>query len=153
MRTFTFRFVSVLAVSLLSQGCVGVFVGGRDTTTIKNPSVIAVAGVDGVKEGSSSAEYTAAWLKSNWGSPASVKAVSGGAEERWTYDFEQQCWCGVMPMLIIPVPLMVPTGHEKVVFLLKDGRVVSAKRVKQYRAMAIAGLFSPEGPFATSYLK
>ena len=139
-----FRFIPVLAVCLLLQGCVGVLVGSRDTTTIPNPSISKAAYLGAVARGGGSAEYTAEWLRSNWGAPASIKAASEGTGELWTYDFKRQCWCGVMPMVIIPIPLMVPTGTEKVVFLLRDDRVVNAKRV-EWRTSGVGGGLGPDG--------
>lgn len=145
----TLKFISVLALSLLLQGCVGIIVGGRDTTTIKSPSINPIVALEGVGQGSHGTEHTSEWLKSNWGSPASVKTVPGSGAERWTYDFTGHCWVGVMPVVIIPIPLMVPMGREKVVFQIEDGRVISAKCVKWYRAGVLAGQ-GLEGPFATA---
>ena len=148
-RMRTFRLVAVLVACLLSQGCVGVLVCSKASTTIKRPFINPTGpDVECVSEGFGGNEYTGSWLKSNWGTPKSVKAVSGSNEELWTYQFKRQCWCGVIPMVIIPIPLVVPTGTEKAVFLLRDGRVVSAKRAKWWRGGAMAGLVGPEGPFA-----
>jgi len=142
-RMSTFRLLAVLVACMLSQGCVGILVGSRDTTTTENPSLSKTADVDGVLGVSDGVKYNGPWLRSHWGTPSTVKSEVEGAEV-WTYGFGQQCWCGVMPALVIPIPLMIPTGTEKVVFLLRDDQVVSATQVKWRRSGGGVGL-GPDG--------
>ena len=142
--------IAVVLAGMLTQGCVGVLVGGRETTEIKDPFISGVGPwSQSVHEGAHDTVYTAEWLRSKWGEPASVRIAPAGAVERWTYKSKRQCWFGVMPMVIIPIPLMVPTGHEKIEFVLEAGRVVSARRVRWHTGGVMAGLFSAEGPFST----
>ncbi len=140
--------IPLLPVCLLLQGCVGVVVCGRDTKTIKNPTIMEPPHVASVMEGVGGTEYTTVWLKAHWGTPTEVKTVSAETEEVWTYNLKRQCWWGVVPMVIIPIPLVVPTGAEKVAFQIRDGRVLSAETVQRHTAGAAAGLLSAEGPFA-----
>jgi hypothetical protein len=142
------KLISLLSGCLFLQGCVGVVVCSRETKTVENPTIMETPWVDGVMNGRSSTEYTTGWLKANWGTPANVKVGSAGAEEVWTYTFKRQCWCGVVPMVVIPIPLVVPTGAEKVVFKVREGRVVSAQTVQRHTGGAVTGLLSTEGPFA-----
>ena len=75
------------------------------------------------------------------GTPTRV-AMSGENEETWIYTTDANRWCGIMPILIIPVPLFLPVcdDHDRIVF--KDGEPVSSFRT-QIRAagfyMAIKG--------------
>ena len=74
------------------------------------------------------AVYTSAWLETNYGKPTIVS--TNGLEEVWTYQ-SGRIWAGVMPVIIVPIPLAVPVGREKIVFILRDAQVVSATRCKQ----------------------
>lgn len=143
----TFKLISILPVLLLLQGCVGVGVWSKERTTINNPSISEAARLDGVMRGREGLDYTAPWLQSHWGAPKSISPGSAASEELWTYQFKQ-CWCGVIPMVVIPIPLVLPAGHEKVVFMVRDGRVISAQRVESHRSGAGFGLIGPDGSWA-----
>ncbi len=145
-----FSLIPLLSACLLLQGCVGVAVCSRDTKTLKNPVIMETPHVASVMEGVGATEYTTVWLKDHWGTPTRVQAASAGIEEVWTYNLKRQCWCGVVPMLIIPSPLVVPTGAENVAFKVCDGRVLSAETVQRSSGGAAVGLLSAEGPFAVA---
>jgi len=68
--------------------------------------------------------YTPVWLQTHWGSPNHIYRSSSGGDEIWTYHFGR-IWEGVMPMLILSIPLELPVGRKTVSFTLHDGRVVS----------------------------
>ena len=86
------------------------------------------------------AVYTSAWLQTHWGSPNHVRPARGGVDEVWTYRFGP-IWEGIMPCLIVPIPLELPVGRKKVCFTLHDGQVVSVSSTRP----ALAGFFWPRG--------
>jgi hypothetical protein len=142
----------ILSASLFLQGCVGVGIWSKEKTAIDNPSISDAVRLDGVMRGREGSAYTAAWLQSHWGPPKGVRPGSATGEELWTYEFGQ-CWCGVIPMLVIPIPLVLPAGHEHVVFVIRDGRVIGAQRVESRRSGAGFGLIGPDGPWAGGSFK
>jgi hypothetical protein len=90
------------------------------------------------------AVYTSAWLKSHWGSPNHIRYVGFGsdadADEVWTYRLGP-IWEGIMPWLIVPVPLVLPVGEKKVCFTLRHGQVVNVSLTRP----ALGGFFWPTG--------
>ena len=72
--------------------------------------------------------YTSTWLKTNYGKPTNV--ITNGSEEVWTYQ-SGRIWAGVMPVVIVPIPLAVPVGREAALFTLQDDPIVSATQIKQ----------------------
>ena len=141
----TLRVVPLLAVCLLAQGCVGFVVARTKTETFKNPRIWRVPSLTAVSTNYSTNVATAAWLRDHWGRPASVRPASTQSPaERWTYKFRIACY-GVIPCVIVPVPLVVPATRQKVVFDVQEGRVVGADVVKSH----FSGVFwQPLGPDA-----
>jgi hypothetical protein len=137
----------LVVLLLLSQGCVGFYVRHTQDTTINDPVINNDPKVDGVEEHhpmevTNSVEYTTAWLEGHWGKPTSVRPVAdddGGAI--WTYKF-RHCWCGLIPTVIVPIPLMLPVGREKVLFVVRKGRVVGAVVVVPWTSGSGANWFT-----------
>jgi hypothetical protein len=166
MNKVDLRLMPILVVFLFGQGCVGVFTFGKHVQTINTPSVIdhaappsagslyserkPVQEVTAVTYGADiirSSNPTASWLREKWGDPKSIKHVATQPpQEIWTYTFGWT-WGGVIPCLIVPIPLVVPTGKEKVVFVLQNGRVVSAEVTEATDHYSGFFPISPEGPY------
>ena len=136
----------LLAACLLVQGCVGFVVVRPKAETFKSPGVWDKAAINSVGSpvrGTNSP--TTAWLQDHWGKPASVRPVSTGTQgEFWTYKFGR-AWYGVAPCLVVPVPLVLPLGREKVVFLVQGDRGVSADVVTTGFSGAMASMVGPDG--------
>ena len=104
---------------LLLQGCVG---GGIiKSTTGQYSWYDAHSKIDPVV-------YTSNWLTERYGKPASVS--TNGLKQVWTYQ-TGWIWAGVMPVIVVPIPLAVPVGKEKTIFVLRDDRIVSATQSAQ----------------------
>ncbi len=131
----------------LLQGCVGVAVLKPHTEVMSDPVVASIpndadpAHQRSLSEATNVLVYSAGWMRTNWDNPNRVSHVQGGADELWTYNF-RRIWVGVVPCVILPIPLMLPVGREKICFRLHDGRVVSASSTKPWMVGAVAG-FSP----------
>jgi len=135
----------------LLQGCVGFAVLKQHTEVINNPVIASIrdstypAHNRDSSEATNALDYTSEWLQKHWGSPDCIKHVSGHSEEIWTYKF-RLIWDGVVPFVILPIPLAVPVGKEQVSFILRDGRVVSSRITKPWMVGPVAGIgISPEG--------
>jgi hypothetical protein len=131
MRTFI---LFAMLCSLL-QGCVGGVVLKTRTKVINDPLIPFYSEIPNPvsRQNSSDATntvvYTSEWLKMYWGSPDLVSYDSKNSEETWTYR-SRRVWEGVVPFVIVPIPLALPVGREKVCLTLRDGRVVSASTTK-----------------------
>ena len=87
--------------------------------------------------------YTSTWLTTNYGKPTTVS--TNGIEEVWTYQFGH-IWAGVMPVVVVPIPLAVPVGGDKIVFVLRDNHIVSATQSRQQTIGGAVGFgFGPCG--------
>lgn len=65
---------------------------------------------------------TLAFLISNWGEPASREIDSDGISV-WTYPNGLK-WVGGSPVVVVPLPLFIPSGKEKIQFGIKEGQIV-----------------------------
>lgn len=143
---FLAKLVPLIAIGLATGGCVGVFIPHTRTETFKQPNIAErpAAGAVSAATGKGGT-YTAAWLHNHWGQPASINPGSSETRgELWTYKFGTQ-WHGIVPCVIVPVPLVLPFGRVTVTFLVEDGRVISADVVGTHVSGAAAGLLGPEG--------
>jgi len=106
---------ALVALALMLPGCVG----------------FGTLGTNRFDDATLPFEYaeTAEQLRARRGDPDDVERVSGAAE-RWTYH-EGLRWGGVIPIVVIPVPLAVPIGREHVVYTLEGGVVRGATYVRQ----------------------
>jgi hypothetical protein len=50
-------------------------------------------------------------------------------------------WNGIVPFVIVPIPLLLPVGKEEVCFVMHNGNVVSARQTVKQRSGGIAGIF------------
>ena len=145
----TLMLIPILAVSLLTQGCIGVGLFGRKTETLDSPR-IAGTGIENVFDyhgfEHGSRIITVDQLRTDWGDPLSITPASTGCqEELWTYEFGR-IWCGIAPLLVVPVPLVVPVGRQKVVFFLKDGQAIKAEVTNSGSSGFAFFLLTAEGP-------
>jgi len=65
---------------------------------------------------------TEEYLRSNWGEPTSRSTDESG-NAVWSYNNGLK-WVGASPVVIIPLPLFVPSGQEKVIFGIRNGRIM-----------------------------
>ena len=119
----------MLTVVLTCPGClvIGVCGLGERAGDAENPRV-ALRGLDDQKlvsrGGTGDEAVASSFLLEKWGEPDSRKAQPDGSEV-WRYNGFPR-WAGVVVMVIIPIPLVVPTGLEHVDFTVRDARVVRA---------------------------
>lgn len=152
----------ILLLSTSLQGCIALIKYGEQTTQTEMPSVsvsarspstgpsdppVIPSGSD-KQNGRWVATPSTTWLRESWGNPTRLKSISDEPKaELWTYEFDT-IWGGVMPVLVVlPIPLRVPTGKEKIEFLLQEDRVVRATVTQATTQYGGVFLFSPEGPF------
>ena len=135
---------------LLLQGCVGGVVLKMRTTVINDPVIPFYSEIPqptskkDSPEATNAVVYTPDLLRKYWNSPDLVNH-GVGSEEIWTYK-SRLVWKGVIPFVIVPIPLILPVAREKVCLTLRDGHVVSASLTRSRTAGGTYGLYqSPEG--------
>ena len=114
----------ILLISLTQSGCIGLiintpeecknetpFTGIHDSQHPQfNPTFSHVAPKVQPPKRSTKAEF----LK-DWGKPDEIISSSESVE---TWIYNRKLWCGVMPVLILPVPLIIPVcdGFDRIEF-------------------------------------
>lgn len=165
------KFILLAILCPLLQGCVGFVVVKQRTVVINDPVIslrpnselpaysrerarkfMAISHMDEVTNRVSyptpwlrpywgtNVVYTSAWLQTHWGSPNRICRSPSCVDEVWTYRFGP-IWKGIMPWLIVPIPLRLPVGENKVCFTLRDGQVTSVSSTTP----ALGGFFWPTG--------
>jgi hypothetical protein len=135
---------------VLLQGCVGAVVLKTRTEVINDPVIQFDSEIPqpisrkDSPEGTNTVVYTPELLLKYWNSPDLV-SHGAGSEEIWTYK-SRLVWKGVIPFVIVPIPLILPLGKETVCLTLRDGHVVSASMTRSHTAGATFGMYlNPEG--------
>jgi hypothetical protein len=77
-----------------------------------------------------------------WGEPKSIEQIT--SQTRWTYNIDV-AWRGLVVFAVIPIPLMLPVGHNELFLSFENDRLVEIKREYGEGNYAICGLHS-EGP-------
>jgi hypothetical protein len=141
------RLVPVLLLCALTQGCIGITKYYTKTEIITDPQLTGAGKYRSVftynpRVSTNHVVLTPAVLVQKWGEPTSHGRVPPDYEV-WTYRMRTG-WNGIIPILIIPIPLVLPTGEKKVEFYLQHGHVV---KVIRYDLMeSLTAPFTPEGP-------
>ncbi len=128
--------VVAMLVSMLS-GCVGVI-------TLHNPTRTYTG--EAVKPGgrgyccSGSETFTRRDdVRAAWGEPDRTWREDG--RDFWYYRQPDLAWAAVMPVLIVPLPLGIPTGHNFTTFAFEGERLVSAQAADREGLVALCGFF------------
>ncbi len=66
------------------------------------------------------------YVVSQWGEPDHRKQTEGGGEAWEYWGGLNLRWHGVVPMFLLPLPLVVPFGHDYVTLVIQNGQVRSA---------------------------
>jgi hypothetical protein len=122
---YPIKLAIILSAAFLS-GCVGLGAGllGNDEQNLKNPRLQLSKGIVSSTEGPAP-WITAGDLRQYWGSPDSIERTSQG-NEHWQYNFGRR-WNGIGVLVaFVPLPLMIPVGHEYIRFTIENGLVVKA---------------------------
>lgn len=107
------------------QGCIGIGVlgiGDRPGPTGSVPNLHSKRTLVQYQGQPLSADY----VRSQWGEPDHREQIDGG-EESWEYRGKNLRWHGLVPMLLLPLPLVVPFGHNYVTLVIQNGQVQSTK--------------------------
>ena len=140
------RLIILLTAVFLLSGCVGVGVMTMHNPDTELDSLEFKLGEKGflnphVRE---SQKYTKEDVLVLWGEPDS-KAVDGAVEE-WRYNREGLAWAGLIPVVIIPIPLVAPVGKNGVVLSFNGNELIKAKENNREGGMAMCGWLLMDHP-------
>jgi hypothetical protein len=134
MRTIVALPFLMLACSLLSGCCVGGVAVYSKTKTMEH---FSLGPTDDLHPETKAENPTEAMVQELWGKPDSKRNEKDGVVV-WRYKGVLS-WAGLVPMPLIPVPLIAPTGHDCIDIYIKDGVAVKAHMSITYCAGACAG--------------
>jgi len=109
----------------LCSGCVGVSVTGDRSAEVKNPNISKNKGYIGHDPLDSHNRVTETELLKYWGHPDIVKYNDRG-QKQLLYSRDEFRWNGITLMAIVPIPLIVPVGHDYLLFTVDKGNISSA---------------------------
>lgn len=126
------RTIFILIFAILNSGCAVVGIVRNSTRVIDNPPLTverAKLNCDVLDNAATPPlppiSVTREQLEEAWGKPDDIDV--DGKVERWTYKSELR-WNGLFALLVVvPVPLLIPTGHESMVVVISDGLVQRAE--------------------------
>jgi hypothetical protein len=148
---WAYRVLPLLFACVLVTGCVGISVSTTKSESFQNPRLAENAYARALRSPTpgetNSSACTSAWLESHWGKPTGIRYTPGAETiEVWTYSFDLN-WNGAILFVLIPIPLEVPIGRERVELWLRDGRVVGGEQRFTHTAGGIVGYsLGPCGP-------
>jgi hypothetical protein len=121
MRRYIYRRIlilcCVLSVALTQTGCIGLSVQTPKECKIEAPSTNIHDSSDGPSglNDANPIPSTKEEVREVWGKPDEIITVSEN-EETWVYN--KTLWCGVWPIIILPIPFVLPvcSGFEQIGF-------------------------------------
>ena len=120
----------VFIVAITQSGCIGLIVNAPAECKNETP----FTGVHDIfwttphsKEASPKGSTKAEFLK-DWGKPDEVISASEN-EETWIY--HRKLWCGVIPVLLLPVPLILPVcdGFDRIEFQGNEAMILHTRHI------------------------
>lgn len=117
-----FAFIALLC---LCSGCVGVAVTGDKSAVVNNPNVSKNKGYIGNAPLAPDTHVTESELLKYWGSPDQIEVNDKGLKQL-LYKRNELRWNGITLMVIIPIPLMIPVGHDYLSFTVDNGNITAA---------------------------
>lgn len=115
--------LAIICVSLLLSGCVGFGVASIQECKNERPSTDYHVMFTSGKNAHDKKED---FLK-EWGNPDEI-ITEAENKEIWVYNTRR--WCGVIPILIVPIPLLLPVcdGFDRITFQGDTARSLHTKR-------------------------
>lgn len=124
------RFIFLFPVLIINTGCAVVGIESNASRTIKNPDLTterAKLNCDTLDEPKprslASLKVSGQQLEKAWGKPDKIRTTKEG--EKWTYKGSLR-WNGMWALvMVVPVPLVIPTGHNSMDVNISNGYVSS----------------------------
>jgi len=125
---FLTKFLALIISITLLPGCVGIWAINNSEKTYE-PEKVALG-----DRGHLSLKYPPkrlikAEVVDKWGDPD--EKVKESSSERWVYKQKKLSWAGLMPFIIVPIPLVIPTGHNKASLTFSEELLIKVKCEEQ----------------------
>lgn len=117
--------VSFIALICLCSGCVGVSVTGDKSAVVNNPNISKNKGYIGHTPLAPNRLVAESEVVKYWGSPDKVE-VNDKGQKQLLYKRDEFRWNGITLMMVVPIPLVVPVGHDYLSLTVDNGSVTSA---------------------------
>ena len=134
---------SLLASQLALCGCIGAEYTGSHSAGTMFPCIATKPGQ--LFESAHDYVVTESRLREAWGEPAEVTTRDDGSR-RWTYYGSMRLNGILLLVVVVPLPLFVPVGRERVSVDFKDGSAVFGEAVASEELWQVfAGLHLHDG--------
>lgn len=138
------RTIVTIGLATFLSGCIGI-------VTLHNPEIerddlnFKLAGRGFISDYNEvNYRYTKSQLLGAWGAPNNV--TRNGDIEYLQYKQRGLAWAGIVPVVIIPLPLVVPVGKNGVIFGFNNEQLISVKSQSRHGILALCGMFLMDEP-------
>jgi hypothetical protein len=140
------KVIAILVLCTLINGCVGVMAMGTNKNNYgTNVRLIQFPHKELMKANSPQKISKEDVLK-QWGEPQK-KVKEDGELERWIYE-NNLAWRGIILGIIVPIPLIIPTGHCNTSLIFKGDQLIESESVTNSSAAFYCAFgLSSNGPF------
>lgn len=119
-------------------GCVGIgALYPQASKAIENPKI--GAGVGEYYENTKSTPLTCSEVRAQWGVPS--QQSTAGTESTMVYK-RGLVWAGVMPIVVVPIPIALPVGRKTTTMTCKGNTLVRAIGTETGLSAAYCGMIS-----------
>jgi hypothetical protein len=127
------------------QGCAGVLTSTSESVRLTNAAPSETRGYF-VKANLKTATTTKKSIIAYWGSPD--KATIRNSYEILEYNVGSSYWWGITPVFIIPIPLLIPGGQDKITLVFKEEQLAEVVLTGKAEGEHLCGImfFGPGGP-------
>ena len=133
------RLIAIVGITASLNACVGAFV--ISGTKYQLPKSIGTSVGEGGNEGNTKAD-----LLRVWGAPKRTYSKDG--KEYWVYN-ESIAWRGIVPtIVVIPIPLVLPVGHNETTVEFEGDVITSIwneKGIDRWFGCSIGSDITPPG--------
>ena len=136
--------LTILIVAFLFSGCVGVATMHNSEKKYDDLNFKLMGRGFLFDDQEENHNYSKSDVIEIWGQPDS-KDIRGNVEY-CRYKQESLAWAGVIPMVVIPIPLVVPVGNNSVTLGFIDNELVSATSLYRDGSLAVCGAFLMDHP-------
>jgi len=128
----------VFILSFILQGCVGgMYLHEKSETYKADNFFLEDVNVCELTRAKRREENDRDYLRHSCDTPTSIEIIE--EKEIWLYQGSNG-WSGIVAFLIIPIPLIAPSGHLDVVIKFKNGNLTEVEKQYSSGTYAICGL-------------
>lgn len=150
------KFLTVTVLLLLLSGCgIGITFIGDKQRTYEHPNIAVLKTRGHTVHGFNFPRdprmiETVKEIKEYWGEPDKRLQLDDNTEQ-WEYGLDSFRWHGaILWILLIPIPMVIPVGHDYSALFIHNGQVVSVTDVRSGSSDFYCGFLPLDAPSAKS---